>query len=143
VIDDGSVLSDDDLVFGNEAAGSGAGGLHEALPVAAVLGSTYGFCGFGWADGLCFVSGRVAFGEEGEDGGFEGSVGCAGCAGVVAATGVAAVLNDVPVLCPLLAPLEGAAAGLADLVFVRGGAFGFGFAVGHDAVMMRRVLSRR
>jgi hypothetical protein len=128
VIDDGSVLGDDDLVFGDEAAGGGAGWLHKALPVAAGFGSAYGLCGFGGADGLCFVSGRVSFGEEGEDGGFEG---CVGGAGLVAAAGVAAVLDDVPVLGPLLAPLEDMAAGLADLVSVGSGAFGFGFAVGH------------
>ena len=38
----------------------------------------------------------------------------------------------VPVPRPLFAPLEGASAGLADLVLVRGGAFGFALTVGHE-----------
>jgi hypothetical protein len=124
---DVTVLGDDDFVLGDEAAGGGSGWLHETLPVAAGFCSTDGLGGFGGADGFVFASGGVAFGEKREDGGFEG---CVGGAGLVAAAGVAAVLDDVPVLRPLLAPLEGAAAGLADLVLVRCGALGFGFSVG-------------
>ena len=83
----------------------------------------------------------IAFGEERENCGLK--VGFGG-GGFLVAAGVAAMLDDVPVLGPLLAPLEGATAGLADFVFVRGGAVGLGFAVGHgvgrglDLRQMRR-----
>ena len=53
---------------------------------------------------------------------------------MVAAAGFAAELEDVPVLLVLLLPLDGAAAALAELVFMRGGAVGFAFAVGHGAI---------
>jgi len=112
------VLGDDDLSLRDETAGGAAGWLHEALPSLPRFESTDDLRGFGRADS--FVA--AAFGEEREDGGFEG---CIGFAGLVAAAGVATVLDDVPVLRPLLAPLKGAATGLADLVLVRGCAFGF------------------
>ena len=51
--------------------------------------------------------------------------------GLLVAAGVAAELDDVPVLGPLFAVGEGAAAGLAEFFFAWGGAVGFGFAVGH------------
>jgi hypothetical protein len=132
-VDDCSVLRDDDCSGGCEAAGGGAGGFHEALPVSAdgffaSVESAYGFCGFRGADRFVFASERGAFREEREDGSFEG---CVGGAGLVAAAGVATVLDDVPVLLVLFLPLDGTAAGLADLVLVRGGAFGFAFAFGH------------
>ncbi len=119
-----AVLSDDDLSGSDESAGGCAGGLHESLPCSSRFVAAYFFGSFGGADGLV----ATAFGEEREDGCFEG---CVRGAGFVTAAGIAAVLNDVPVLRPLLTPFEGAAAGLADLVFVRGGSLGFTFAVGH------------
>ena len=117
------MLGDDDPVLGDETARGGTGGFHEALPIATGGLTAYCLRSLGGAYGLV----STAFGEEGEDGGFEGCVG----SGLVAAAGITAMLDDVPVLGPLLAPLEGAATGLADLVAVRGGALGFGFAVGH------------
>lgn len=118
------MLGDDDSSSGDEATGCSAGRLHESLPVSPGFGSSDLFGGFGGAYGLV----AAAFGEEGEDGGFEGYI---SGSGFVASAGVTAVLDDVPVLRPLLAPRKGAAVGLADLILVRGGAVGFGFAVGH------------
>jgi len=133
-----AVLSDDDFAGGDEAAGGCAGGFHEALPCSSRFEAADLFGGFGGADGLglsVLATRRSAFGEEREDGGFEG---CIEGAGFVAAAGVAAIFDDVPVLRPLLAPLEGASAGLADLVLVRGDAFGFTFAVGHGTELLNK-----
>ena len=134
-------LGDDDFSGSYKAAGGFAGRLHETFPVAAIgfsVGEGDGgadlLSGFGGADGFGFASECAAFGEEGEDGGFEGAI---GGAGPVAAAGVAAVFDDVPVLRPLLAVFEGAAAGLADFVAVRGGSFGSGSAVGHGKRSIR------
>ena len=55
----------------------------------------------------------------------------------MAAAGVAAILDDVPILLPLLTPGEGAAAGLAELVGMGRGALGFGLAVRHGAGVLR------
>jgi hypothetical protein len=123
------VLGDDDFACDDETAGSGAGGFHEGLPVATGFGAADKFCGFGGADGFGIVAVGSAFGEEREDGGFEVGV---FFVRVVAAAGFAAEFNDVPVLLVFFLPLDGTAAGLAELVFVRGGEVGFVFAVGHD-----------
>jgi len=97
--------------------------------VGAALGAIPdGARGFAGADGLGFPTGCTALGEEFQDGGFEFRVLLSGLA---ATAGVGAEGDDVPVALPLLAPTEGAATGLAGLVGVRGGALGFGFAVGH------------
>ena len=130
------MLGDDDLASGGETAGGDAGRLHQGLPIAAggfvfAAGIAADQLGcFGGADGFGFVSVRGAFGEQIEDGGFEGGV---LFAGAIAAAGFAAEFNDVPVLLPLLLPLNRTAAGLAELVFMRGGTVGFGFAVGHNS----------
>jgi len=132
------VLGDDDLALGDEAAGDGAGGFHEGLPVATVglllvagrsrRATGDEFRGFGGADGFASVTIRCALGEEGEDGVFQFGV---RNGGFLVAAGVAAVFDDVPVLGPFFLEGEGAAAGLADFFFAWGGAVGFGFAVGH------------
>jgi hypothetical protein len=62
--------------WGGEAAGGGAGGLHEGFPVAAggvefvagFAGDEFG--GFGGADGFGSVTVCFALGEELQDGGF-------------------------------------------------------------------------
>ena len=82
------------------------------------------FGGFVGADGLV----GVGFEKELKDGVFEGGV---FFSGVAAAAGFAAEFDDVPVLLVFSLPLDEAAAGLAELVFVGSGAVGFGFAVGH------------
>ena len=56
-------------------------------------------------------------------------------------TGVAAVLDHVPILFPLLSPLKVAPARLADLVLVRSRAFGFPFTVRHRRKMQRTAKS--
>ena len=119
-----AVLGEEDFVLCGEAAVCGAGWLQEYLPVAAggfvfIAGvAADQLCGFRGADGFGFATVGGAFGKELEDGGFEGGV---FFAGVVAAASFAVELEDVPVLLVLLLPLDGAAAGLAELVFVRGG----------------------
>jgi hypothetical protein len=123
-VDGVAVLGDEDFVGGDEATGSGAGGFHEAFPGLTRFGSANQLCGFGGADGLV----AAAFGEQLKDGGFEGVV---GVGGLMATAGVGAIFYVVPVALPLFAPGDGAAAGLAELVGVRGDAFGFVFAVGH------------
>jgi hypothetical protein len=137
-----AVLGDDDFASGDETARGCASWLHEALPVTTRFSPADGLCGFGGTDGLGFAgltARGAAFGEEREDGGFKGSV---RHTGFVAATVVAAVFDDVPILGPLLAPLEGTAAGLADLVSVRGGAFGFVLTVGHRSLMLARAVQK-
>ena len=136
-VDDVALLGDDDFSLGDEAAGGGSGGFHEGLPgagglfVGAALGSSADeACGFGGADGFVAATGGGAFAEEVEDGGFEGVV---EFAGLVASAGVGAELDDVPVALPGFSPGDGAATGFADFLFVRGGAVGFGLAVGHGA----------
>lgn len=129
------MLGDEDATLCDEMAGGGAGRFHEGFPVAAggvgfvarVAGDEFG--GFGGADGFVAVAVGGAFGEESEDGLLEcGAWG----GGFLVAAGVAAELDDVPVLGPLVAVGEGASAGLAEFFFAWGGAVGFGFAVGHD-----------
>ena len=128
------VLGDDDAALGDEAAGGGAGGLHEGFPVAAggvgfvarFAGDEFG--GFGGGDGFASVAVCFALGEELQDGCFEC---CVFFSWAVAAAGFGAVFEDVPVAGVLFGPVEGALAGLAEFFFVRGGAVGFGFAVGH------------
>ncbi len=130
------VLGDDDAALGDEAAGGGAGRLHEGFPVAAGgVGFVAGFAGdqfggFGGADGFASVTVCFALGEELQDGGFEGGV---FFSGVMAAAGFGTILEDVPVAGVLFGPVEGALAGLAEFFFAWCGAVGFGFAVGHWA----------
>ena len=128
------VLGDNDSALSDEAAGSGAGGLHQGFPVAAGgMGFVAGFAGdqlsgFRGADGFASVAVWCALGEELEDGGFEGGV---LFAGAVAAAGFGAEFKDVPVAGVLFGPVEGVLAGFAEFFFVWGWAVGFGFAVGH------------
>jgi hypothetical protein len=91
-----AVLGDDDLSGCDQAAGGGAGWLHEGFPVAA---GGVGFVarvagdelrGFRGADGFASVTVGFALGEELEDGGFEGGV---LFAGAVAAAGFGAKLG--------------------------------------------------
>lgn len=83
------VLRDDDLVLGCEAAGGGAGWLHECLSVATGgVGFGAGIASdepgsFGGADGFA----GAAFGQELEDRRFQGWI---VLGGVVAAAGVGA-----------------------------------------------------
>ena len=100
---------------------------------AAIVGFVAGFAGdefggFGGGDGFASVAVCFALGEELQDGGFECGV---FFSGAVAAAGFGAIFEDVPVAGVLFGPVEGALAGLAEFFFVRGGAVGFGFAVGH------------
>jgi hypothetical protein len=141
-INDAAVLGDDDFASGDETACGCASWLHEALPVATRFSSSDGLCDFGGTDGfdIAGLTARgAAFGEEREDGAFEGRV---RHTGFVAAAIVAAVFDDVPILGPLLAPLEGMAAGLADLFFVRGDALGFVLTVGHRSLMPARAVQK-
>jgi hypothetical protein len=69
-----AMLREDDSALGDEAAGGGAGGLHEGLPLverghvfATGQCSGYALCGFGGTDGFAWAT----LGEEREDGGFE------------------------------------------------------------------------
>jgi hypothetical protein len=106
------------------------------------FGSADSFGGFGGADGLVFAPGYAALVEELKDGGFEGLI---GVGGLVATAGFGTVLDDVPVAGLPGRPMDGAAAGLAELVLVRGDAVGLGFAVGHEGscegVVVRSVAS--
>jgi hypothetical protein len=129
-----AALGDDDAALGDEAAGGGAGGLHQGFPIpAGRMGFVAGFAGdkfgsFGRADGFASVTVCFALGEELQDGGFEGDV---LFAGAVAAAGFGAVFEDVPVSGVLFGPPEGALAGFAEFFFAWGGAVGFGYEVGH------------
>jgi len=134
-VDGTVVLGDNDSALSDEAAGGGAGRLHQGFPVATGgVGFVARFAGdelggFGGADGFGSVAVCFALGQELEDGGFEGG---GLFAGAVAAAGFGAVFEDVPVAGVLFGPVEGALAGFAEFFFVWGGAVGFGFSVGHQ-----------
>jgi hypothetical protein len=61
-----------------------------------------------------------------KDGGFECGV---FFAGAVAAAGIRAEFEDVPVTGVLFCPVDGVLAGLAEFFFAWSGAVGFGFAI--------------
>jgi hypothetical protein len=128
------VLRDDDSVLRDQVACGGACGLHQALPAAALL---FGLivviprdeaCDLRRADGFGEVAVGGALGEQGKDGVFKLG---GGCVGFLHTAGLAAVSDDVPVLSAVLAEEERPAAGLAELLFAWGSAFGLAFAFGH------------
>ena len=128
------MLGNDDAALGGQAAGCGAGGFHEGLPVstggvgfgAGIAGDEFG--GFRGADGFAAVAVDGALGEEGENRCFQ----CGVVLGwFVAAAGFGAEAEDIPVAGVLLGPADGALAGFTEFFFVGGGAVGFGFSVWH------------